>query len=157
MAQRGNALFWRPSCGFQLDAETARLCCSYGANPLGAADVFVFENSTCIPFRYLLLAPLKLIITLNFNGAERSNLSMPSTSTSHEFRCLCGNLLARLRSDGVELKCRRCKRIVVIPWEASLSPGAIMDATLAHSGKKEAGYTLRDGNRRGSLDTVHTG
>ena len=82
---------------------------------------------------------------------------MPSTSTSHEFRCLCGNLLARLRSDGVELKCRRCKRIVVIPWEASLSPGAVVDATLAHSGKKEAGCTLRDGNRRGSLDTVHTG
>lgn len=82
---------------------------------------------------------------------------MPSTSTSHESRCLCGNLLARLRADGVELKCRRCKRIVVIPWEASLSPGPVMDAPLAHSGKKEAGCTLSDGSRRGAVDTVRAG
>jgi hypothetical protein len=30
-------------------------------------------------------------------------------------RCDCGSLLARLVSGGVELKCRRCKRIVVVP------------------------------------------
>ncbi len=82
---------------------------------------------------------------------------MPSTNTSHESRCLCGNLLARLRADGVELKCRRCKRIVVIPWEASLSPGPVMDATLAHSGKKETGCTLSDGTRHGAVDTVRAG
>jgi hypothetical protein len=34
-------------------------------------------------------------------------------------RCLCGSLLARLVRDGVELRCRRCKRTVVVP----LSPG----------------------------------
>jgi phage FluMu protein Com len=33
-----------------------------------------------------------------------------------ELRCECGNLLARLTEEGVELKCRRCKRIVVIPF-----------------------------------------
>jgi hypothetical protein len=27
-------------------------------------------------------------------------------------------LLARLRSDGIELKCRRCKRIMMVPWSA---------------------------------------
>ncbi len=37
-----------------------------------------------------------------------------------EPRCECGRLLARLTSDGVELKCKRCKRIVVIPY-ASLA------------------------------------
>lgn len=31
-------------------------------------------------------------------------------------RCLCGNLLARLVPDGVELKCRRCKRTLRLPW-----------------------------------------
>jgi phage FluMu protein Com len=31
------------------------------------------------------------------------------------FRCLCGNLLARLVAEGVELKCRRCKRQVIVP------------------------------------------
>ncbi|HEY8516761.1 MAG TPA: hypothetical protein VIS07_14730 [Candidatus Binatia bacterium] len=31
-------------------------------------------------------------------------------------RCACGNLLAKLTAGGVELKCRRCKRIVLVPW-----------------------------------------
>jgi hypothetical protein len=30
-------------------------------------------------------------------------------------RCLCGNLLARVVGDRVELKCRRCKRTHSIP------------------------------------------
>ncbi len=35
---------------------------------------------------------------------------------SQETRCECGQLIAKLRSDGVELKCKRCKRIVLIPY-----------------------------------------
>jgi len=31
-------------------------------------------------------------------------------------RCACGSLLARLAEAGVELKCRRCKRTVLLPW-----------------------------------------
>jgi phage FluMu protein Com len=30
-------------------------------------------------------------------------------------RCECGNLLARLVPAGVEIKCRRCKRQIIIP------------------------------------------
>ncbi|KYF74223.1 hypothetical protein [Sorangium cellulosum] len=30
-------------------------------------------------------------------------------------RCDCGSLLARHVAGGIELKCRRCKRVVVIP------------------------------------------
>lgn len=37
----------------------------------------------------------------------------------HEARCECGQLIAKLRADGVELKCKRCKRIVLIPFESS--------------------------------------
>lgn len=33
-------------------------------------------------------------------------------------RCCCGSLLARLVPDGVELKCRRCKRQIVVPVNA---------------------------------------
>ena len=33
---------------------------------------------------------------------------------SDDCRCLCGNLLARLTEAGVELKCRRCKRTLLI-------------------------------------------
>ena len=35
-----------------------------------------------------------------------------------EARCECGQLIAKLRKDGVELKCKRCKRIVLIPFES---------------------------------------
>ena len=35
---------------------------------------------------------------------------------SQETRCESGQLIAKLRSDGVELKCKRCKRIVLIPY-----------------------------------------
>jgi phage FluMu protein Com len=31
------------------------------------------------------------------------------------FRCLCGSLLARLVRNGVELKCRKCKRHIIVP------------------------------------------
>jgi phage FluMu protein Com len=37
------------------------------------------------------------------------------------FRCLCGSLLARLVPEGVELKCRRCKRQVILPLEDNAS------------------------------------
>jgi phage FluMu protein Com len=33
-----------------------------------------------------------------------------------EARCACGHLVAKLRSDGVELKCKRCKRLIVVPF-----------------------------------------
>jgi hypothetical protein len=46
---------------------------------------------------------------------------VPSASLAacaHEdLRCDCGSLLARRVPAGVELKCRRCKRTVVVPLE----------------------------------------
>jgi hypothetical protein len=33
------------------------------------------------------------------------------------FRCLCGSMLARLVPGGVELKCRRCKRQIIVPLD----------------------------------------
>lgn len=35
--------------------------------------------------------------------------------TENELRCGCGSLIARLVRDGVEIKCRRCKSIRIIP------------------------------------------
>jgi phage FluMu protein Com len=44
--------------------------------------------------------------------------SNPLGACTHEdLRCACGSLLARRVPEGVELKCRRCKRTVVIPLE----------------------------------------
>ena len=36
-------------------------------------------------------------------------------SEPHEHRCLCGSLLARITPQGIELKCRKCKRLQTIP------------------------------------------
>ncbi|HKJ24436.1 MAG TPA: hypothetical protein VKB65_06410 [Myxococcota bacterium] len=33
-------------------------------------------------------------------------------------RCRCGSLVARIVADGVEIKCRRCKRDLLVPWSA---------------------------------------
>ena len=44
--------------------------------------------------------------------------SSPLPVPSEEARCTCGQLVAKLRADGVELKCKRCKRIVLIPFAA---------------------------------------
>jgi phage FluMu protein Com len=38
--------------------------------------------------------------------------------TERELRCGCGNLMARMTSAGLELKCRRCKRLIVVPVTA---------------------------------------
>jgi len=39
-----------------------------------------------------------------------------------ECRCACGSLLARLVDGAVELKCRRCKRILLLPLGAGAQP-----------------------------------
>ncbi len=31
-------------------------------------------------------------------------------------RCRCGNLLAKVSPRGIEIMCRRCKRVHSIPW-----------------------------------------
>jgi hypothetical protein len=37
-------------------------------------------------------------------------------------RCLCGSLLARRVERGVELKCRRCKRTLILPLSDARRP-----------------------------------
>lgn len=36
---------------------------------------------------------------------------------SNDHRCDCGQLLAQLTNAGVEIKCKRCKRLTIIPWQ----------------------------------------
>jgi hypothetical protein len=40
------------------------------------------------------------------------------SADSQETRCECGQLIAKVRGGGLELKCKRCKRIVVIPFSS---------------------------------------
>jgi len=64
-----------------------------------------------------------LIIVLNFNLQIRNGMSttqpVPVTgSSAGETRCECGQLIAKMRGEGLELKCKRCKRIIVIPFSS---------------------------------------
>lgn len=52
-------------------------------------------------------------------------------------RCLCGSLLARVVGDRVELKCRRCKRTLLVPLAARRS-SALPDWKLSRPRKAGA-------------------
>jgi hypothetical protein len=45
---------------------------------------------------------------------QRNETRAPATREG-SLRCGCGNLLARVVAEGVEIKCRRCKRQVILP------------------------------------------
>ena len=45
--------------------------------------------------------------------------TLATPNASAEVRCVCGSLLARKVPGGYELKCRRCKRAVVVSDEAT--------------------------------------
>jgi len=44
--------------------------------------------------------------------------ALPTASPTGETRCECGQLIAKVRGEGLELKCKRCKRIIVIPFSS---------------------------------------
>lgn len=43
---------------------------------------------------------------------RREQVTLPR----QEVRCECGSLVAKLVESGIELKCRRCKRLALIPF-----------------------------------------
>ena len=48
---------------------------------------------------------------------QRDEATCDTAVETDDCRCLCGSLLARLVTGGVELKCRRCKRTLLVPFE----------------------------------------
>lgn len=53
------------------------------------------------------------------SGSQHRDDNRAATgSAENGLRCGCGNLLARIVAEGVEIKCRRCKRRVIIPRDA---------------------------------------
>lgn len=35
-----------------------------------------------------------------------------------DIRCLCGQLIARWHPNGVRIKCKRCRRVVYVPFKS---------------------------------------
>jgi len=48
---------------------------------------------------------------------EKHNKPALTPKQETSLRCGCGSLLARVVAEGVELKCRRCKRQVIVPFD----------------------------------------
>jgi phage FluMu protein Com len=48
---------------------------------------------------------------------QNRNKAVATPKQETSLRCGCGSLLARVVPDGVELKCRRCKRQVIVPFD----------------------------------------
>ncbi|GAG26532.1 unnamed protein product [marine sediment metagenome] len=53
----------------------------------------------------------------------------PKAASLLEERCLCGSLVAKVSLDGVEILCRRCKRIHLIPWPEERRDGSAAQKT----------------------------
>jgi phage FluMu protein Com len=52
--------------------------------------------------------------------------SRPRTASLLDERCLCGSLVAKVSPKGVEILCRRCKRIHVIPWSEERAAATVV-------------------------------
>ena len=72
-------------------------------------------------------------------------MSLLAPPASNDCRCLCGSLIARRVDGGVELKCRRCKRVVLVPWEED---EAGSDATAPSPPASGRIAELRHGDRK---------
>ena len=46
----------------------------------------------------------------------RTSSPADHTADGSETRCECGQLIAKVCGQGLELKCKRCKRIIIIPF-----------------------------------------
>jgi phage FluMu protein Com len=46
--------------------------------------------------------------------ASRKVSTVRMLSAGDQCRCACGSMLARVVADGIELKCRKCKSLVLI-------------------------------------------
>jgi hypothetical protein len=40
----------------------------------------------------------------------------PGDDCGHDLRCICRSLVARRRGHGIELKCRRCRRVLLLEF-----------------------------------------
>jgi len=59
-------------------------------------------------------------VVVHMNTSQEKTDITGSNSDLSEARCECGQLVAKLGVRSVELKCKRCKRLVSIPFSTLL-------------------------------------
>jgi len=77
--------------------------------------IFIFK----LPALLVRGRPVKVPYT-GLNSRDHMKSLASSSDVASEARCECGQLVAKLRQNGVELKCKRCKRIVLIPFSSEV-------------------------------------
>ena len=55
---------------------------------------------------------------MEFRSEPKPDKTRAAGKSESSLRCTCGSLLARMVETGVEIKCRRCKRQVILPFDA---------------------------------------
>jgi phage FluMu protein Com len=65
------------------------------------------------------------------NPPREESFRADAVAATGDCRCLCGSLLARLIEGGVELKCRRCKRTLLVPLDRESELPSTSRRTLA--------------------------
>lgn len=56
---------------------------------------------------------------MEHRSRPQRNKNRDASKVESALRCDCGNLLAQLVARGVEIKCRRCKRHIIVPLDAN--------------------------------------
>ncbi len=56
------------------------------------------------------------IVNRKHKTLEAGDLDRRGKVESEDCRCVCGSLMAKITPTGIEIKCRKCKRIQVIPF-----------------------------------------
>ena len=65
-------------------------------------------------------------------SAERGKSKLASgaePTQARDRRCDCGKLAARVTAEGVEIKCSRCKRVMVVSWKEVPRDGSFFSVT----------------------------
>jgi hypothetical protein len=65
-------------------------------------------------------------------------MSAQRPSSVHDLRCACSNLLARIVAEGIELRCRRCRRYMVIKVPRDAQEGAALEVRVLSKGGGES-------------------
>jgi phage FluMu protein Com len=72
-------------------------------------------------FIFIPVTPCSQLLENHVNPPAPPPSRTDSPDVADDCRCLCGSLLARHVAGGVELKCRRCKRTLLVPFEVEAS------------------------------------
>ena len=69
-------------------------------------------------YQLIFIVPLSQLFQAHAVNIDRKNLGKNEKGVQGEARCECGHLIAKILGKNLELKCKRCRRIVTIPYSS---------------------------------------